>query len=481
MPTHSKRWRADDADSATAARAAKATAAARPDLTNDERKTVTTHQDATGHAVSGATPQAIDLFEQAAHELRCLIDDPLATIDRAIVAAPDMAMAQVLRAWLHLLGTEPGALPVARECAAAATRLAGTERERLHARAAQLVADGRWREGARALEDLSARYPRDALALQAGHQVDFFTGDSRMLRDRIARALPQWSEGMPGYHALLGMHAFGLEEGGDYARAERTGARAIELQPRDTWAWHAVAHVHEMRNAPAAGVDWLAPNSEHWSRDSFFAVHNWWHLALFNLELDRVDDVLALYDRAIGGPGSGVVLDMIDQSALLWRLMLRGVDVGDRWQPLAGRWAPLADAGTYAFNDLHAMMAFVGAGRTADQQRVLDAQRAAMAGDGDNRQFTAEVGNAAAQALQAFGAGDYAATVRLLRPLRSYAHRFGGSHAQRDVIDLTLIEAALRGGDAPLGKALAAERAAIRPQSALAQRFVIRAAAVEEV
>ncbi|MFO1265635.1 MAG: hypothetical protein U1F67_01760 [Rubrivivax sp.] len=76
------------------------------------------------------------------------------------------------------------------------------------------------------------------------------------------------------------MHAFGLEETGDYARAERGGQRAIELEPRDTWAWHAVAHVHEMRNAPEDGIAWLL-NAAHWSRDSFFAAHNWWHLALF--------------------------------------------------------------------------------------------------------------------------------------------------------------------------------------------------------
>ena len=437
---------------------------------------MTTLSDTSGYAVTGATAAALEHYETAARELRCLVGDPLATIDRALVAAPEMAMAHALRAWLHLLGTEPAALPEARACAARAGRHAGNERERLHARAAELVAGGLWRDGARTLEDLSARYPRDALALQAGHQVDYFTGDARMLRDRIARALPHWSEGQPGYHAVLGMHAFGLEETGDYAQAERQGRRAVELQPRDTWAWHAVAHVHEMRNAPAAGIAWLEPNSAHWATDSFFAVHNWWHLALFMLEQDRHDDVLALYDRAIGGPGSGVVLDMIDQSALLWRLLLRGVDVGDRWQPLAERWMPVAEGGNYAFNDLHAMMAFVGAGRTEGEARVLAAQRAAMAGDGDNRAFTAEVGNPAVRALQAFGRGDYASTVRLLRPIRSYAHRFGGSHAQRDLLDLTLVEAALRGGDPALGRALAGERLAVRPASPLARRFAVRAA-----
>jgi hypothetical protein len=432
---------------------------------------------ALGQPMSGATAAAIDHYEQAAHELRCLIGDPLASIDRALADAPGMSIAHTLRAWLHLLGTEAPALATAREAAAAAARHAGTERERLHAQAAALVAAGRWREGARMLEDLSAQHPRDLLALQAGHQVDFFTGDSRMLRDRIARVRPHWNDEMPGHHAVLGMHAFGLEETGDYVQAERTGCKAIELQPRDTWAWHAVTHVHEMRNAPKDGIAWLEPNATHWSRDSFFAVHNWWHLALFKLELDRHDDVLALYDATIGGPGSGVVLDMVDQSALLWRLALRNVDVGDRWQPLAERWAPHASAANYAFNDMHAMMAFASAGRSDLAAQLRESQQTALAGAGDNRSFTAEVGRFATHAVQAFVAGDYATTVDLLRPIRSYAHRFGGSHAQRDVLDLTLIEAALRSGDRSYAAALSAERAALRPASPLAQRLIERAAA----
>jgi len=433
--------------------------------------------DTLGHPMTGATGAAIDHYEQAAHELRCLIGDPLASIDRALAQAPGMSIAHTLRAWLHLLGTEAPALDTAREAADAAARHAGTERERQHAQAAALVAAGRWHDAGRVLEDLSVEHPRDLLALQAGHQVDFFTGDSRMLRDRIARVRPQWNDAMPGHHAVLGMHAFGLEETGDHAQAERTGRRAIELQPRDTWAWHAVAHVHEMRNAPKDGIAWLEPNAAHWSRDSFFAVHNWWHLALFKLEQDRHDEVLAMYDTSIGGPGSGVVLDMIDQSALLWRLALRGVDVGERWQSLAERWAPHATAGNYAFNDLHAMLAFASAGRSDLVARLRETQRAALASGADNRAFTAEVGEPATRAVQAFVAGDYAAAVALLRSIRSRAHRFGGSHAQRDLLDLTLIEAALRSGERSLAQALAAERAAMRPASPLALRLVAQTAA----
>lgn len=103
---------------------------------------MTTLTDAAGHATGGACARAVELSEQAAHELRCLVGDPLASVDRAIAEAPQMAMAHVLRGWLHLLGTEPAALPEARATAAVALRSAGTERA--HARAVTQLADGRW-------------------------------------------------------------------------------------------------------------------------------------------------------------------------------------------------------------------------------------------------------------------------------------------------------------------------------------------------
>jgi hypothetical protein len=235
----------------------------------------------------------------------------------------------------------------------------------------------------------------------------------------------------------------------------------VELESRDGWAWHAVAHVLEMQQRRRDGVAWFGAGAPTWSDGSFFAVHNWWHLALFHLGLDDIDTVLALVDQRILGGESALVLDMIDASALLWRLQLRGFDVGTRWLALAQRWTAVSDTGNYAFNDLHAMMAFVGAGRSDDATRLLATQeRAALVFDGDNVQFLRDVGYDATRAIHAFGHGRYGEAVRLLRPLRSQAHRFGGSHAQRDVIDLTLIEAAARDGQKLLADALKRERAA---------------------
>jgi hypothetical protein len=289
-----------------------------------------------------------------------------------------------------------------------------------------------------------------------------------MLRDRIARALPAWHASMPGYHALLGMHAFGLEETGDYAQAEQQGRRAVELERRDTWAWHAVAHVHEMRNQPEAGLAWMSADTEAWSRDSFFAVHNFWHVAVYHIELGATGEALRLFDEAVFGTRSSVVLEMIDASALLWRLALRGVDVGDRFDLVARNWAPIAGAGNYAFNDVHAMLCFVGACRSDEQQAVIDAQLRAMESDADNAGFTRDVGHPATLAIQAFGQGRYADCVELLRPIRHIAHRFGGSHAQRDLLDQTLIEASRRAGFSALTTALVNERVALRPRTPLA-------------
>lgn len=433
-------------------------------------------KDVLGIELSGANSRAIGHYERAIRQLQCVRGDPIASADAAIAEAPGFAMAHAVRAWAHLLGTELSGLPNAREAHALAAATAGTARERAHVAALGLLLEGRWHRSARVLEDCTIAEPRDALGLLVGHQLDFFTGHSRMLRDRIARALPAWDEGVPGYHSILGMAAFGLEETCDYSRAEAIGRRAVELEPLDGWAQHAVAHVLEMQCRQHDGIAWMRGNPAAWSSESYLAVHNWWHLALFHYDLTDYATTLSLYDREMGGGTSSVVLDMIDASALLFRLQLRGVDVSDRWQVLADAWAPVATACNYSFNDAHAVMALVGAGRLEAARAVLAAQETSMRRDDDNASFTREVGHAVARAFLAFGEEDYPRTVSLLREVRSIAHRFGGSHAQRDILDLTLLEAAFRAGQTGLAAALATERQETRHDSPLSQLFVRRAA-----
>jgi hypothetical protein len=435
-------------------------------------------RDRLGFLLTGADGASHAHYEAGLAGLQAFVGDPVAHADRAIATRPDFVMAHVLKGWLFALATDPAATAAAKDIHAAAAVLPANDREKGHVAALGALVDGGWHRASEILEDLTIAYPRDALALQAGHQIDFFTGNARLLRDRIARAMPQWDETMPGCHAVLSAYAFGLEETGDYARAEKVGRHAVELEPRDGWGQHAVAHVMEMQSRQRDGIAWMRTDPDRWSTDSLMRVHNWWHLGLFHHDLGDYAEVLALYDGPVDGGRSDFVLNLVDASALLWRLHLRGVDAGERWQRLADLWAPHAVAGNYAFNDAHAMMAFVGAGRSGLAETLVATQREVLARGDDNAAFTRDVGLPATLAIRAFGEGDFATTVRLLKPLRALAHRFGGSHAQRDVLDLTLIEAALRGRQTALAVALAAERHELRPDSPLSQLFRDRAGAL---
>ncbi|WP_428665423.1 tetratricopeptide repeat protein [Reyranella sp.] len=426
-------------------------------------------------ALSGASADAREHYERALGLFRLYSGDPLAAADAALADSPGFAMAHLLKAWLNLLGTEPAGIDAARAAHATAAPHCRTAQEKGHLAAVGHLAEGRWHDASRAILRVSTDHPHDLLALQAGHQIDFFTGNARLLRDRIARALADWSADMPGYHALLGMHAFGLEEMGDYGSAEIAGRRAVELEPRDGWGQHAVAHVLEMQGRTGDGIAWMRDNADAWSCDSFFAVHNWWHLALYHLDRGETGEVLRLFDGPIFGARSGVAMDLLDAAALLWRLHLRGEAVGDRWTAVADNWQPFASAGNYAFNDAHAVMAFVGASRPERIAEVMDAQDRAMASAGDNARFTREVGRPVVLGLKAFGEGDYAGCIAAIQPVIPIANRFGGSHAQRDLLDLTVLEAALRLPDPALARAITAERRAVKPDSLHARSMFERA------
>lgn len=433
-----------------------------------------TMTDARGDAVTGCSPRSLEIFERALAQFQVYAGDPLATADQAIAESPGFAMAHGLRAWLFLLGAEAAGLPEARASTEQAKRFAATPRERGHVAALERMIAGEMEAASRIIDDVLLDHPRDALALQAGHLGDFYLGDARSLRDRVARVMPHWSEQVPGYHAVLGMRAFGLEEMHDYALAETAGRRAIELNPGDAWAQHAVAHVMEMQGRVEDGIAWMRANETDWTRGILLAVHNWWHLALFHLDREDHDAVLALYDTHIRGGRSQIVLEMIDASALLWRLNLLGLDVGDRWRELADTWEPLAEDAFYAFDDLHALMAFIGDGRQEAAFALLQAMAARARKPGDNGTMTREVGLPLCRAFMAFGQEDYETCIDLIRPVRNKTHRFGGSNAQRDIIDLTLTEAALRAGRMGLARAVTAERLALKPHSRINLRLNAR-------
>lgn len=434
-------------------------------------------QDSRGIALSTNNRNSLEALERATWLNAGYYFDPLATIEAALKEDPQFAAGHALRAGMAVMSSERSALPLIEDSVAAIEALGAhaNDREHRHAAAAKAWAQGDFERALQLYGDIVVRYPRDLLAIQIAHVGDFFFGHSTMLRDRIAQVLPHWDRDVPGYGFVLGMHAFGLEETQLYERAEETGRRALELNARDPWAVHAVAHVLEMQGRIVDGIDWLESRVGDWAENNGFAFHNWWHLALHHLDLGDHAKVLELYDTRIRPEQNPVSLEMIDASAMLWRLMLRGVDVGSRWEPLATCWAPFACEGFYAFNGVHALMALVGAGRWDQVDAVIDSLAAASRGNGANAMMSREVGLPVARGFAAFGRGEYPTTIAELQRVRPYASRFGGSHAQRDLLHLTLIEAALRIDDAPLAQALAAERTNLKPASPFNWQLTARA------
>jgi hypothetical protein len=232
----------------------------------------------------------------------------------------------------------------------------------------------------------------------------------------------------------------------------------------------------EMQGRPQDGLGWMIAREPQWSGDdNFFKVHNWWHRALYHLDLGQLNDVLRLYDGPIRSGRSRVALDLVDASALLWRVSLAGHDVGDRWMELADAWQDHADGRLYPFNDLHAVMAYIGAERTGAIERLLTMQEDAASGATDNARWIRTVGLPLTRGFVAFGHGRYQECVEALHPVRFIANQFGGSHAQRDVIDWTLTEAAIRAGLSDVAMALAGERVALKPHSPINRDFLRRA------
>jgi len=188
-------------------------------------------------------------------------------------------------------------------------------------------------------------------------------------------------------------------------------------------------------------------------------------LALFLNELGRFDEVLADYDRLTAPKlADDATLDRVDAASLLWRLELEGIDVGGRWGPVADAWMAHVDDHVLAFNDLHCAFA---AARSADPDHAIRLTRSLDAyerqASGDNRLVTAEVGRRLIEGALAFARGDFTRAVEEILPVRAQAFRIGGSHAQRDIVNLTLIAAAERSGQWGLASALLAERVESRP------------------
>ena len=426
----------------------------------------TAFSDRWGGPLRAGTRAGVAHFDRSVADLVRLGGDPVAHAEAAVAADPELVLARLLLAYFGLYATTSDGRATAGEVMADLETDAPPlgEREVLHLRAVRAWTDGDWVGAARALERALLHDPHDLLALKVVQDLYFFLGRRTDLRDVVLRVLPAWSSAdRPGWGYVQGILAFGLEENGDYRAAEDHARAALAASADDVWATHALAHVYEMEGDPPAGEMFLSGTAADWS-PSFFAVHNWWHLALFHLELGRIDTVLELYDGPIRSARSTEWVHLVDAAALLWRLTLFGVDVTERAVRLADDIEPRLGPSIYLFNDWHAVMALGLAGRHATVDQVIAEVRHSAVGT--NRTVVDEVGALLLEGFAAVAAGRVGRAVDLLVQARPRSLALGGSNAQRDIIDLTLVAAGARAGSRHLVDELVAARVGNRPSTA---------------
>ena len=408
-------------------------------------------------AASAAAVAAYEDFLDAYGRFSPTVPDALKA---TLAADPEMPLAWCARGALMMLSGKGELRPVAEASATKAQALAaqGNVREQAHAEAlAAWVGHDETR--ARDLWDAILQdHPKDFFALKLSQFSHFYAGGGTPMRAVMDALAPKWTEDVPRYGKFLGIHAFALEENGAFEQAQALGRRAVSLDPEDPWAIHAVAHCLEMEGRTAEGLAWIDDHSPHWANAGTMTGHLAWHRALFALETEGPEAVLADFAARYQVGDSEEYLDLCNDIALLQRLALRGLAVKPAFAAVADRLGPRLGEHMLAFCDAHWVLGLAAAERFDDAEAVLTGLRDRGAqGDPDAapyRTLAVPLG----EACLAFHRGAYSACWRGIQTLLPILHRLGGSHAQRDLFVQLMLAAAAEDGAQSTFTTLLAER-----------------------
>jgi tetratricopeptide (TPR) repeat protein len=432
--------------------------------------------DAQGQPIAASSPESAGRFDRTVDAYLGARVDTRDRLGALLDADPSCVLGHCLDGYLHMLSSKREGIlratdALARAELAAASGRNITRRERSHLAALTAWSRGDLRGAAQRWDATLDDSPRDIVALKVSQFVLSYLGESARMQESVERVLPSWDATVPGYGFVLGCHAYALEEMGHYEGAEATGRRAIEINPKDIWAAHAVAHVAEMQGRMHDGLSWISSLAGQWAECNNFTYHLRWHEALLHLDLEHYSRVLELYDDEVRRQSSDEYLDVSNAVSLLWRLEQADVDVGTRWGELAALARGHMSDHALVFADLHYLMAIAAAGDADGIERFMEScERFARTDGGTEASVMADVGLPLARAVLAHRRGAYGEVVEGLMPLRSRFRWIGGSHAQRDLFDQLLIDAARRGNRLDVATELLAERTSRRPRNIWAWR-----------
>ena len=400
-----------------------------------------------GLPLTSASPRAVEAYRAGVDRVLLAVPGAERAFEDALAADPGFALAAIGLARAHQVF---GRLDEARAAGARARGLAGglTRRERQHVEAIGTLLDGNAPGALAAVRAHVAEFPRDALVLSlavgAFGLIAFsgrrdHNGELLALLDGLAQHY-----GDDWWFAFA--HGWAYNEARRPVEARTLMEHSLARQPRSANGAHGLAHIYYETGEIEEGARFLEGWLPAYERASALHCHLSWHLALFELARGRDAEALRIYEDAIA-PGASVappLNTLSDSAAFLWRLGLYGEAVPPaRWGPVVDFAARAFPRPGFAFADIHAALAYAGRGDTAALTRMVEAFREAdRAGRLPAGPGVAEL----AAGLGAFAGGDYEGAIARMAPVAGEVIRLGGSHAQRDVFEETLIQAYLRAG-----------------------------------
>ena len=412
-----------------------------------------------GLTLTTNSPTAADLYQEGLDLVLSQNYGPDVKLQAALDADGGFAMAHVVQAYILHLQTN---VPAARAAAEKGVELsAGASREEQQiARIVHSFTHGKGTEAIGLVHEHLDEFPTDTLAMRVaqrlymlgcfGAGVPDFPNHLMALMQKVAPANgDDW--------AFLGQYAFAHHETNQPEKAMDLATRSLEGNPQNAVASHSVTHSYFEQGDAFNGGRWLGDWLDGFDRRASYNTHLSWHLALFELAQGKYSQALDLYETHIRpGVQARNLANLQDAASLLWRLQIYSGQEPDKpWDEVREMALPAADGPGAAFRDCHAALAFAGAGDAESTQKLVDRLKAqGEKGDDLSREMTMPIALGAA----AFVAGDYDEAADLMGPTYPMLARIGGSHAQREVFEDTLLETYIRAGRYDEAKAMLDER-----------------------
>ncbi|MGJ7508312.1 tetratricopeptide repeat protein [Variovorax sp. GT1P44] len=398
--------------------------------------------DTLGNPLSLTDPASVDAVDAF---VEGFISCEARAVDVLAAAHDPSPIVQAYCATLHLFAESRDAVANARPFIgrAQASASAATPREQRYIAAIAAWADGDIDRAIALHQEQAREHPRDLASLKLGQYHCFNTGDCPgMLRLALA-AMPAAGD-VPYLH---GMAAFGYEQCHLMREAESSARRAISMERKEPWAHHALGHVMLTEGRLTEGLAFMRSVSDTWvGLNSFMVTHNWWHVALFLIDLGRDAEALEIYDQQVWGVVKDYSQDQIGAVSLLARFELAGIDVGDRWKDLVTYLAPRLDDHVLPFLDLQYLYGLARAGRSEADALLRHIEDFAPNAPLSTRSAWQRVCIPAAHGLRAHARGDFASAIEGLGLALPRLIEIGGSHAQRDLFEQVYLDALVRSG-----------------------------------